>query len=432
MSSYFHSVTLNKAKCVGCTNCIKRCPTEAIRVHEGKAKIIAERCIDCGECIRVCPQHAKLAITDSLEEIKEYRYPVAIPAPTLYGQFPGKYSGDQIIQGLLQLGFFRVWEVARAAEIVTRATREYIEQNDVPKPLISSACPAIVRLIRVRYPELVGNILPLDAPMEVAARLAKEELVAEGYPLEEIGVFFISPCAAKLTSVRNHLGRDKLHVDKVVAIADIYGPLLSKLNNPGDAAGRRQSAGSGIQWAITGGETELLQTGVVLSADGLLNVAKVLDDLVMGKLNDVTFFEGLACPGGCVGGPLTVENPYMAKTRIKALAKLEAPRERPEYTGLAWQDLLWTKKIQPLSILKLDDDLVTAMKKMEEMEELHKSLPGLDCGSCGAPTCRALAEDIVRGHADEIDCIFKLREQVSEMAKNMVRLSSKLPPSIGK
>ena len=63
----YHSVTLDKDKCTGCINCIKRCPTEAIRVRNGKAKIIKERCIDCGECIRVCPNHAKKAIVDSLD-----------------------------------------------------------------------------------------------------------------------------------------------------------------------------------------------------------------------------------------------------------------------------------------------------------------------------------------------------------------------------
>ena len=45
---YSHSVTLEASKCIGCTDCIKRCPTEAIRVRQAKATIIEERCIDCG------------------------------------------------------------------------------------------------------------------------------------------------------------------------------------------------------------------------------------------------------------------------------------------------------------------------------------------------------------------------------------------------
>ena len=67
IEGFTHSVMLQEDKCKGCTNCIKRCPTEAIRVHKGKATIINERCIDCGECIRACPHGAKHAVTDSMD-----------------------------------------------------------------------------------------------------------------------------------------------------------------------------------------------------------------------------------------------------------------------------------------------------------------------------------------------------------------------------
>lgn len=429
MSKYFHSVTLDEEKCLGCTNCIKRCPTEAIRVRDGKAKIIDQRCIDCGECIRICPQHAKLAITDALSSIKNYRYPVALPAPTLYGQFRDNASINKILAGLLQLGFFRVWEVATAAEVVSRISNDYLQNHNLPKPVISSSCPAVVRLIKVRYPELVDNIFPIDSPMEVAASLVKEALVKEGYPREEIGVFFISPCAAKLTAVKNPLGRDASNVDGVIAISEIYGPLYNAINALTDETALQQSSGAGIGWAITGGETRLLQGEGYLAVDGLCNVARVLEDVVMGKLKDLDFIEGLACMGGCVGGPLTIENPFMAKARIKALSA-ECDEETKTFPDYNEKEFIWTKKLKPQGILKLDDDMLVAMKKMENLATLHKTLPGLDCGACGAPTCRALAEDIVRGQADEIDCIFKLREKITEMAEQMVDLSSKLPASM--
>ena len=69
MKEFFHSVTLHEDKCVGCTNCVKRCPTEAIRIRNGKAFIASERCIDCGECIRICPHHAKRARYTHLDEL---------------------------------------------------------------------------------------------------------------------------------------------------------------------------------------------------------------------------------------------------------------------------------------------------------------------------------------------------------------------------
>lgn len=430
MSSYFHAVTLDKERCRGCTNCIKRCPTEAIRVREGKAKIIDERCIDCGECIRICPQHAKMAITNALDDIRSYRYPVALPAPALYGQFRDHVTVDMIIAGLLKLGFSRVWEVARGAEIVSRVTKMYLEENTCPKPVISSSCPAVLRLIKVRYPELIEHLLPLDSPMEVAARLVKEEMKKEGYAPDEVGVFFISPCAAKFTIIKNPLGYKRSNVDGVIAISEIYGPLLSAITESKEALPLQKSGGAGIGWAVTGGEGRLINDERYLAVDGLVNVAHVFEEVVMGKLKELDFIEGLACVGGCVGGPLTVENPFMAKARINALVK-KAPlltHDLPD--SLQWQDYTWSEPITPHGVLKLDDDVVLAMKKMEALDEIHKSLPGLDCGSCGAPTCRALAEDIVRGYADQVDCIFKLRETVTQLAEKMVELSSKLPPSM--
>ena len=127
--SYFHSVTLNKDKCHGCTNCIKRCPTEAIRVRGGKATIIKERCIDCGECIRVCPYHAKLARTDSFEMLKDFKYTIALPAPAFYGQFKENEDVNKILAALKKVGFDDVFEVARGAEIVSEATRQLIEKG---------------------------------------------------------------------------------------------------------------------------------------------------------------------------------------------------------------------------------------------------------------------------------------------------------------
>ena len=206
-ANFFHSVTLDRDKCHGCINCVKRCPTEAIRVRGGKAKIIKERCIDCGECIRVCPHHAKQAIFDPLSVMDRFTYKIALPAPALYGQFNNLDDIDLILGALLLMGFDEVFEVARAAELVSDATRRYMAREDILRPVVSSACPAVLRLIRVRFPELIGHVLPMHAPIEVAARLAKKHAAEKtGLPPEQIGAIFISPCPAKVTAVKMPLG----------------------------------------------------------------------------------------------------------------------------------------------------------------------------------------------------------------------------------
>lgn len=124
----------------GLHNCLKRCPTEAIRVRGGRAHIIDERCIDCGECIRVCDYHAKVAVTDPLSSISRFKYKIALPAPSLYGQFKSLRHIAQVLTGLKHMGFDDVFEVARGADVVTRAIREKLRQPGLPRPLISAAC----------------------------------------------------------------------------------------------------------------------------------------------------------------------------------------------------------------------------------------------------------------------------------------------------
>ena len=175
MNTYQHSVLLDAAKCKGCTHCLKHCPTEAIRIREGRAVIDSSRCIDCGECIRVCPYKAKKAVYDKLSEISRFKWKIALPAPTLYGQFDNLDDIDYVLQGLIDYGFDEVYEVARAAELVSAYTREYMKRSDLKKPVISSACPVAVRLISLRFPYLCENVMKLLPPMEIAAMLAKRE-----------------------------------------------------------------------------------------------------------------------------------------------------------------------------------------------------------------------------------------------------------------
>jgi iron only hydrogenase large subunit-like protein len=431
LEKYYHSVTLDKEKCRGCTNCIKRCPTEAIRVRDGKARIIGERCIDCGECIRVCPYHAKVALTDPLDSIYEFPYRIALPAPTLYGQFKNT-DITAILIGLKELGFDDVFEVARGADYVSAFVKEAMKDKERKKPAISSACPAIVRLIQVRFPELIDNIINIESPMEIAARLAKKEFSRKkGVKEEDIGAFFITPCAAKMTSIRNPIGIERSWVDGAISILEIYGPLYNKIANLKNDEDLLQTASPyGILWANSGGESSSLGVDNYLAVDGIQNVIRVLEEIEDDKLTDLEFFEGLACSGGCVGGPLVFENGFVAKNRIRKLA------EKAKGEDLSTEEVMYTKeKIQwyfekeilPKPVMKLDDDITLAMKKMEAIERIYEGLPGLDCGSCGSPSCRTHAEDIVRGYASEMDCVFKLREKVKELAQQMIEISEKIP-----
>ena len=418
MERFFHSVTLDSDKCMGCTNCIKHCPTEAIRVRSGKACIISERCIDCGECVRVCPHHAKRAQSDPLSVIESFPYAIALPAPTLYGQFNHLDDIDIVLTGLKRLGFDEVFEVSRAAELVSEATRRLMREGKLRLPVISSACPAVVRLIRVRFPDLCGHVLPLASPMELAARTAKDEAARRtGLPREQIGAFFLTPCPAKVTDARTPINFEHSEVDGVIAISEIFPKLLDKMDHLDRTEPLQGSGVIGVSWASSGGESAALLNDKYLAADGVENVIRVLEELEDEHIRELEFIELNACSGGCVGGVLTVENPYVARARLQRLRRyLPVSRNHLEADGVP-DSMHWQSELEYAPVLKLSDNMEEALRMMADIDRICATFPGLDCGSCGAPSCRALAEDVVRGEARQSDCIVVLREEIRSMAE---------------
>ena len=416
-ATYEHSVSLDIEKCKGCTACLKRCPTEAIRIHDGHAVINSVRCIDCGECIRVCQSKAKKAIHDSLSVLNDYKYTVALPAPSFYGQFDNLDNIGYIIKGLLDLGFDDVFEVACAAEIVSAYTRKYINREDIKKPVISSACPAITRLISTNYPYLCENIMPILPPIDVAAMLAREKAMKEHPELkaEDIGIIFISPCPAKVSYIKNNFAGERNYISATVSVRDVYFALLDKMKKgdkePLEATG---SGMIGIGWASTGGESTAILNDRYLAADGIENCIRVLDQIDSADITNLDFVELNACNGGCVGGAMTVANPYIAQARLQSLKRyLPVSPNRPASDWIP-DEYFHEKKVEYNPYSSLSDDRKTAMRMMRDIEELTEKLPGLDCGSCGAPTCMAFAEDIVKNETVIGECTVMLKRYLKE------------------
>lgn len=426
-NKFVHSVQLNKESCVGCINCIKHCPTEAIRVQGGKASITPEFCIDCGRCIRYCPHHAKVPLYDSLESIINYKYTVVLPAPSLYAQYNNLTDVDIVLNALLKIGFDDVFEVSAAAELVSEYSRTYIADHLDEAPFISSACPTIIRLIRVKFPTLIPRILPIKPPVEVAAEIARKlAMKRTGLDSSEIGIFFISPCPSKVTYARAPLGIEKSQIDKVLAMKDIYPLLLPHMKAcTKDLKPLSRSGRIGIGWGNSGGEAAGLLTEHYLAADGIMAALRVLSDLEDEKFHGLKFVELNSCCGGCVGGTLTVENPYIATAKNKQLHRyLPVSVSHTEMYPDA--NLEWDSYVEYEPVFRLGSTFRESFEKMGMVEELVEQLPGLDCGSCGAPTCRSLAEDIVRGKATKNDCIHERNEYLHSLAQDISLLTATL------
>lgn len=422
MEKYFHSVVLSEERCNGCTNCLRRCPIEAIRVKNRKAIIIEERCIDCGECIRVCPYHAQKSITDDLEKLGKFQINIAIPAMPLYGQFPVDTNIDKVYQGIKDLGFDYIYDESIAADVLTEVYKEMIIDTKLPKPIISSLCPAIVRLVQVRFPSLMDNIARVESPMEITARIAKNEIAYKHRILpDKIGVFYLTPCPAKVTSIKQPIGIKKSFLDGAISIEKVYGHIMKNISKIVETDNFLKGSPSGIGWARVGGQSYSIGFENYVAVDGIENTIKVLEEIELGKLNNVDFFEGLACTGGCVGGPLNVENPFISKSRIRKISKNKANED--QVTKDYIQELKssgfvhWTEDIKPKGIMTLDENMQKALEKIEKIKAIAGILPGLDCGSCGSPTCTALAEDIVRGFGNIEDCVLRMKESIEKDSK---------------
>ena len=339
---------------------------------------------------------------------------IAIPAPALFGQFNNLDDIDIVLTGLKQMGFDDVYEVSRGAELVSDATRKLMADGRLPKPVISSACPAVVRLIRVRFPDLCDHVLNLNAPMEVSAMMAKRAASERtGIPVEEIGAFFITPCPAKVTDIKMPIGTEGSWCDGAIAISEVFPLLSHRMDKLETVEPIGQSGLIGVSWAGSGGESAALLNEKYLAADGIENVIRVLEELEDERIRELDFVELNACSGGCVGGVLCVENGYVAKARLQRLRKY-LPVSQNHLDGGVPRDMEWTEPLEFAPVLKLSQNLEEAMQMMEEIDVICEGLPGLDCGSCGAPSCRALAEDVVKGVARTSDCVFVMREQVEK------------------
>ncbi len=433
MSPYFHSIRIDRDKCDGRMKCMRVCPTLAIRVRDGKASIIEEKCIDCGECITACPNGAILPLTDPFGELSKFRYTVAIPSPALYAQFGREILPAKILSGMKRLGFDDAFDLALTCGEVSFAVQEYLRDYKGPKPLISNACPTVVRLIQVKYPELIDQLIPIELPRELAAREIKKNL-SKKLKMEEkdIGAFYLTPCPVKMISIKQPAEKGKSFLDGAISIADVYGPLLSAMENIKKGSYRKALESIcilGVGWAMVGGICRTLRLKNSMAVSGLNEIIKVFDDIERGKLRNIDFIEAYSCLQGCIGGSLTVENLYTSYNKILKLIEtlefeqIKACPDIREVRKLYSHDYFFIKgKFEPRPIKPLDNDLAKAIRKRKLKEDIYEALRKIDCGICGAPTCLAFAEDVVKGDVDLTDCIFCPSDKKEKIAEELSAL----------
>ena len=303
--------------------------------------------------------------------------------------------------------------------MVSFAVQEYLRDHQGPRPLISNTCPVIVHLIQAKYPNLLAHLIPLEVPREIAAREIKKAKAHQfELPEKDIGAFYLTPCPSKMVSIIRPSGRGPSHLDGAIAISDVYGPApgghgerpsRELPEEPGEHLHPRASAGPS-----SGGISRTLRLRNSLAVSGLPEIIRVFDDIERGKLQNIDFIEAYSCFQGCVGGSLNVENVYVSYNKILKLIetlefeKIKACPDIREVRRLYRDGYFFREdKYEARPIKPLDVNLPRAIAMRKEKDALYETLPKIDCGVCGAPTCLAFAEDVVRGEAEVADCIVR-------------------------
>ncbi|MCU0639348.1 MAG: 4Fe-4S binding protein [Candidatus Krumholzibacteria bacterium] len=428
MRKWIHGFKIDADRCIGCLACMRTCPTQAVRVRDGRAGLLSELCIDCGSCLKVCPTGAIYATTRSLDEVSKFKFKVAVPSPVLFGQFPANVTPGHIVEGLKSMGFDAVWIFTAEIELANRAIREYVQSWKGKLPLITSSCPVIVRLVQVAYPGMVDQLIHLETPRELAGRELKRKYSEElGISKDEIAAIYVTSCQAKTISIIEPAEGVKSDLDGATGIADVYNGILAsaqsrkETNDQKALTAKLLRSESLFEWDMSEGQHRNLHGYRYMSLTGLSNIIRVFDDIEKGKLRNIDFLECYACWGGCLNGNLTVDNLYISHAKLKRLMS-ELPKDDPELAAeverrFEGKEFYAKAPILPRSVEGGMGGLKERIKRIMEAEAVLADLPGLDCGLCGAPDCTTQAKDIAAGDARKCDCVFLSEDRMNHLRR---------------
>jgi len=415
--SFYHAHQVIEERCSSRLKCIRHCPTEALRVRNNKITFYSDLCIDCGLCTNMCPENVFVPVSDTLEDFQTFKFHIVIPSNILYVQFNPVVHPAVIHRALKNIGFDAVADVANACEEVGVALRYHLKTHPQIRPLISTFCPAIVRFIQVRYPNLLANLEPLDVPREIVARETKRHYAKKLHlKLEEIGVIYITPCTAKIVSIKQPAEKEKSWIDGAIPIKDIYNlisPEVIKIQNRKDKIEENYQYPKHYPkaWGILGQFSQHVGMEKSLSVSGICHVKQVLDDIESAKLQQIDFVEAMSCLHGCNNGIFCVKDPYVSRHNSimmqKKYGRTIACDKEKVLENYRSGDYFFENPVLP-RITRTSEpvDIGVSIKRMRKKERILAKLPQKDCSLCGAPTCETFAEDCARNETDITECIF--------------------------
>ncbi len=408
-------IQTNLARCRDCYSCVRACSVKAVRVQDAQAQVVQERCIVCGTCVRACPQGAKQVRDDRpivRQAIAEGRTVVASVAPSAPAFFD-LVSFAPLALALQALGFAAAGETAMGAEIVGRACGRLLAGGRGPRPLIASACPVVVNLVEMYYPDLIEHLAPIVSPMIAHGRWLRRRYGAEAC------IVFIGPCLGKKGEIQAEGVRGV--VDAALSYSELAewfregGVEIARPAEPPEPVEARPAA---RLFPVEGGlvgtarlSTDMLDEHVV-TASGLDACRDVLEGIRSGVL-EAGLAELMACEGGCINGPvmagLTPATLY--RQRLMAYAARQQPHPLPGDEA-DWPDLSRTYHDRSRPVPQFSEEEIKAALAMVEKFSPQDEL---NCGACGYPSCREKAIAALRGMAELTMCIPYMRSRAESL-----------------
>lgn len=414
MKSY---LDFKPAKCRDCYKCLRSCPVKAITMQGHQAKIIDDRCILCGTCTNICPQNAKF-VHSEIDDVKALlssgKRIIASVAPSFVSSFgTDDFSVMKIALG--KLGFADAQETAIGAQRVTAEYKKLLEGGTY-KNFITSACPAINRMIELYYPAALPYLAKVDSPMIAHAKLIRDEQ-------PDAKIVFIGPCIAKKREAD-----ESGIVDAVLTFEDLQNMFaeagidlneITRLPSNGNQP-RNRAKVYPVSRGIIKSFDELPEGYEYIAADGIKRCADILEhiDEVSGL-----FLELNVCEYACVKGPCSLIDPELA---IKATSDVRnyASRDMADNGAPA----LKTKNIDVTTSFKRlpsSGNVISERVIKEILAKTGKVKPEdeLNCGACGYATCREKAWAVANGFADVEMCLPYMRDRAETMSYEILQNS---------
>ncbi|MBN1616013.1 MAG: PAS domain-containing protein [Spirochaetales bacterium] len=429
---FLSPIYTEKRQCQDCYKCIRECPVKAIRVENGHAMVVSGLCVLCGHCVTICPAGAKRVRDDrsrarQLLSLKE-RVFVSL-APSFVSEFP-EVSPANLVSAIKKLGFFGVSETAIGADLVSSqlaedfsslknrisASREKVGPHE--RLLLSSACPVAVEYIKQYLPDLSPCVTDRASPLLAHARFLKDLYGPD------IGVVFIGPCIAKKREADVWQT-----IDCAISFQDLRqwfaeeGVGLENTERKTSEGFVPFSAAKGSLYPIDGGMVSSIEKYPqakgfrTMAVAGLDEIDRALRDLHPEGLDDPLFIELLACPGGCLNGPLASREGSSAIRKLKLL----------EYGGKAKDTATHRKQIDMQGVLPVeriirpvhsDDEIRQALKQVGKLSLQDE----LNCGSCGYDTCRQFVAAMLEHRAERTMCVSYMRKLAQKKANGLIRV----------